>query len=106
MADEAINSVMDNLVRNAVVHGKTDRIDINIVLDDKTCTIEVSDFGVGIPDDYKSKIFEEGESFGETRGTGLGLYIVKKVIERYGGEIEVEDNKPKGTKFTITLLKS
>lgn len=106
LADEAINSVMDNLVRNAVVHGKTDRIDINIVLDDKTCTIEVSDFGVGIPDDYKSKIFEEGESFGETRGTGLGLYIVKKVIERYGGEIEVEDNKPKGTKFTITLLKS
>ncbi|MCC7573394.1 MAG: PAS domain S-box protein [Candidatus Methanofastidiosum sp.] len=106
LADEAINSVIDNLLRNAVVHGKTERIDINIVPDYKTCTIELSDFGIGIPEEYMSKIFEEGESFGETRGTGLGLYIVKKVIERYCGEIKVEDNKPKGTKFIITLLKA
>lgn len=87
LADEALSSVFDNLIRNAIVHGKTDRIDITIVPEDKTCTIEVADYGKGIPDEIKLKVFEEGESFGETKGSGLGLFIVKKVIERYYGDI-------------------
>lgn len=105
LADEALSSVFDNLVRNAIVHGKTDRIDFKIVPDEKICIIEVVDYGKGVPDDIKSKVFEEGESFGDTRGSGLGLYIVKKVIERYYGDIEIEDNKPHGAIFKIKLLR-
>ena len=105
LADEAINSVFDNLVRNAIVHGKTDRIDIKITPEEKTCLIEVADYGKGISENIKSKVFEEGESFGETRGSGLGLYIVKKVIERYHGDIEIGNNKPHGAIFKIKLLR-
>jgi len=101
LCDDAIDSVMDNIVRNAVVHGGTDRIDISIEEKDDDCWMRIADYGKGIPDDIKLRIFGEGESFGEKRGSGLGLYIVKKVIERYGGTIEVEDNKPNGAVFIV-----
>jgi PAS domain S-box-containing protein len=106
LCDNAIFSVIDNIVRNAIVHGKTYRIDIPIEEKNGNCDIKFIDYGKGIPDDIKSKILEEGESFGETRGSGLGLYIVKKVVERYGGEITVEDNKPNGAVFVLKFKKS
>jgi PAS domain S-box-containing protein len=102
LGDGAIYSVIDNIVRNAALHGKTDRIDISI---QDNCELRIADYGKGIPDDIKSKIFDEGESFGDTKGSGLGLYIVKKVIERYGGEITVEDNKPSGAVFVLKFRK-
>ena len=103
LCDGAIYSVIDNIVRNSVVHGKTDRIDITI---DDNCEMRIVDFGKGIPSDVKDKIFGEGESFGETRGSGLGLYIVKKVMERYGGEISFEGNKPNGAVFVLKFKKA
>jgi PAS domain S-box-containing protein len=105
LADEAINSVVDNLIRNAVVHGKTDKIDFKIDHDENYCTLKITDYGKGIPQEIKEDIFEEGASFGDNRGTGLGLFIVKKVIERYGGSIIVEDNKQTGSTFIIKLKK-
>ncbi len=48
-------------------------------------------------------VFERSFKLGKTAGTGLGLYIVKKTIERYGGEITLKDNYPKGTIFEIRL---
>ncbi|MEM2716548.1 MAG: ATP-binding protein, partial [Archaeoglobaceae archaeon] len=65
--------------------------------------IRIADFGKGIPDEVKPRIFEEGFTYGEKASTGLGLYIVKRLVERYSGEIKVEDNKPKGTVFVIRL---
>jgi len=106
LCDGAIYSAIDNIVRNAVVHGKTERIDISIHEKDAHCELRIADYGKGIPLDIKDKIFEEGESFGDTRGSGLGLYIVKKVIERYGGEISVEGNKPRGAVFVLKLKKA
>lgn len=106
LCDGAIYSAIDNIVRNAVVHGKTERIDISIHEKDAHCELRIADYGKGIPLDIKDKIFEEGESFGDTRGSGLGLYIVKKVMERYGGEISVEDNKPSGAVFVLKLKKA
>ncbi|MCD6298981.1 MAG: PAS domain S-box protein [Thermoplasmata archaeon] len=103
MADEAFHSVMDNIVRNAVVHGGTDKIDIIIESRGKECDIRIADHGKGIPDEIKEKIFNERFRHGETGGTGLGLYIVKKTIERYGGSIHVEDNEPRGAVFVIKL---
>jgi signal transduction histidine kinase len=70
------------------------------------CTIKISDNGIGIPDAIKDKLFEEGVSYGENKGMGLGLYIVKKTIERYGGEVSFENNVPKGTTFILKLKKS
>ncbi len=103
IADDALFSVFENIMRNSVVHGKTDRIKVDIKSKNKISTIKVTDFGKGIPGDIKDKIFEEGISYGENKGSGLGLFIVKKTIERYGGEIKVEDNKPSGAIFIIKL---
>jgi len=103
IADDALFSVFENIMRNSVVHGKTDRIKVDIKSKNKISTIKVTDFGKGIPEAIKDKIFEEGISYGDNKGSGLGLFIVKKTIERYGGEIKVVDNKPSGAIFIIKL---
>lgn len=99
--DEAIFSVLDNIIRNAVIHGKTKKIDIDILRTEKMCEVRIADYGIGIPDNIKDRIFEEGFSYGNHKSTGLGLYIVKKIMERYGGTIKVENNSPKGAIFTL-----
>jgi PAS domain S-box-containing protein len=105
MADEALTSVIDNIINNAITHGKTDKIDMKVTSEENICQIKIIDYGKGIPDEIKGQIFDEEFSYGETRGTGLGLYIAKKTIERYGGEIEVKDTKPHGATFVIKLKK-
>ncbi|MCF7859286.1 MAG: PAS domain-containing protein [Candidatus Cloacimonetes bacterium] len=104
-ADESLNSVIDNLISNAVVHSKTTRIDIKITTSGKTTEVRIIDYGKGISDDNKKKIFEEGYKFGVTGHSGLGLYIVNKAITNWGGKIYVEDNEPKGTVFVMFLSK-
>ncbi len=103
IADETINSIIDNLMRNAINHGKADHITVNIEPEDNFCKIRFGDNGVGIPDHLKDKIFVEG--FSGNHGTGLGLYIAKKTIERCGGTITVEDNQPSGSLFIMELRK-
>ena len=105
MADEAFRSVIDNIVRNAIVHGGTDKIDITMESREDECEIRIADYGKGIPDEIKKRIFDESFRHGKTGGTGLGLYIVKKTVERYGGSIHVEDNEPRGAVFVIKLKK-
>ncbi|MDD4498744.1 MAG: HAMP domain-containing sensor histidine kinase, partial [Methanosarcinaceae archaeon] len=103
LVDEAFPSVLDNIIRNAIIHGKSEQINILIAGEEKHCVIRIADYGTGIPDEIKTKVFEEGFKYGDTGNTGLGLYIVKKVIDRYGGSISVEDNQPQGTVFVIKL---
>ena len=103
LADEAIYAVFDNLIRNSVTHGKASRIDVKIQEDRNVCIITFSDDGVGIEDEIASKIFDEG--FSSSGGKGLGLYIVRKVIEKYGGEIVLDRARKKGTTFIIKLRK-
>ncbi len=103
LADDAISSVISNIIRNAVVHGGTDRVDVKLKKLNGMCEIRIADYGRGIPDEIKEDVFKEGFKYGKTGHTGLGLYIAKSVIERYGGEIWVEDNKPKGCVFVIRL---
>jgi signal transduction histidine kinase len=101
LADDAISSVFDNIISNAVIHGNSKRIDIKIRKIKDYCEIRFIDYGIGIPLEIKSKLFEEGFAYGKNKGTGLGLYIVKKTLERYGGSIEVQDNLPKGAVFIL-----
>lgn len=102
-ADEALESVFSNLIINAVVHGGAKEVKIEIKKSGKFLTIEVADDGSGIPKEAVDHIFEEGYSYGKSANTGLGLYIVKKTIERYGGSIAVGDSKPHGARFVITI---
>ena len=104
-ADEALYSVFDNLINNAIEHGISKKIDISISTNNQFCEIRFKDHGTGIPDEIKDKIFDEGFIYGNKGHTGIGLYIVKQTIEGYGGNITVENNKPKGAIFVISLRK-
>jgi PAS domain S-box-containing protein len=103
MADEALDSVIVNIITNAIIHGKTERIDVSIEEKGEWCEIRIADYGIGIPDEIKGGIFEEGFRYGKTGQSGLGLYIVKMVMERYEGSVHVEDNIPNGAVFVLRL---
>lgn len=103
MADEAIYSVIENLLSNAIKHGKTDKVDILLSEIEDECEIRIIDYGIGIPPEIREQIFNESFRYGEAGGTGLGLYIVKRLVDRYGGKIWVEDTKPHGATFVIRL---
>ncbi len=103
LANEALSSVLDNVISNAVEHGKAKRIEIVIASSGDDCEVRIADDGIGIPDENKKRIFDKGFTFGAQGHTGLGLYIVKTVVEGYGGQVRVENNVPKGTMFIITL---
>jgi PAS domain S-box-containing protein len=101
LVDESIMIVFDNIIRNAKVHGKADRIDVALKREGKYCEVSFADNGKGIPDEIKNKLFEEGFGYGLNKGSGLGLYIARKIIKKHGGDITVSDNKPKGTIITL-----
>ncbi|MCS7144261.1 MAG: HAMP domain-containing histidine kinase [Archaeoglobaceae archaeon] len=102
LADDVLYSVIDNIVNNAIKHGKTEKIDVYIEKVEDEIEVRIVDYGVGIPAEAKKKIFE-GYNLTLKEKTGIGLYIVKKVVERYGGRVWVEDTKPKGATFVIRL---
>jgi signal transduction histidine kinase len=103
LADKGLVSVIRNLVRNAEIHSQTDRISIVIEGKGKWCEIRVLDWGVGIEESIRSTVFEKGVKSPSSKGLGLGLYIVKKTAERYGGDVYVESNQPRGTAMVIRL---
>ena len=72
----------------------------------RTVRVELKDYGEGIPEDIKMKIFERlfrARSKKKAQGTGLGLYIVKKTLERYGGDVIIKDKVPKGSIFQLMI---
>jgi two-component system nitrogen regulation sensor histidine kinase NtrY len=97
--------VMINLLDNAIAAIEGDG-EIVIKLSHEPSlqmvTIEVADNGKGIPDDHKHRLFEPYFST-KKHGTGLGLAIVNTIITDHDGFIRVQDNRPRGTKFTIEL---
>jgi len=88
-ADFALSSVIDNLVRNAMRHGNAKSMTFSIVREGGLTQLTVADDGTGIPEEARSKLFQEGFSYGEKRGTGLGLFWIKKTMERYGGWVKL-----------------
>jgi len=106
---QALGSLVSNLVENAVKYSSNgEGIDIHLFRKDGQAVFTVSDHGIGIPDEEKSNIFKKfyrigNEDTRKAKGTGLGLFIVKEVVHGLKGEIKVEDNQPKGVKFTVSL---
>ena len=86
----------------------TGKISIENKIDDNKVIIEISDNGLGIPDELKERIFEPYFTTKEEgKGTGIGLYMVKEMVERMNGKIElVESEKENGAKFRLIFEKS
>ncbi len=112
-ANELLADVFSNIVENAIKHSRGPvTIDINtgeLVREGrKYCTVAISDNGPGIPDELKGRLFTRFQR-GTTRamGKGLGLYLVKTLVESYGGMVWAEDRVPgdpgKGSKFVVLL---
>ncbi|HEC77277.1 MAG TPA: PAS domain S-box protein [Thermoplasmatales archaeon] len=101
-ADAFLGEIFSNLIKNAIQHADCKNIKIYGKKEGRYYKINVEDDGRGIEEEHLEKIFEEGwkKSGG---GSGLGLYIVKKLMERYGGKIDVESELGKGTKFVLSF---
>lgn len=102
MANESLKSAIENILNNAVIHNPSRvNIEVNVFRDGKDCVVRISDNGVGIDDEIKKKLFNERIS--TRKGGGLGLLIVKKIIETFRGSIKVYDNVPRGAVFEIRI---
>ena len=102
---EQIRRVIINLVDNAVeATNRHGRIVVEAELDTSNSLVHVvvSDDGPGIPPSEREKLFLPYYST-KGRGSGLGLAIVRRIIAEHGGSIDVGDNVPRGTRFTIEL---
>lgn len=104
-----LTAVIQNLLENAVKYSSEgDPVDCSIFKNKGSVCLRIADQGVGIPNAEKTQVFEKfyrigNEDTRQTTGTGLGLYIVKQVVEAHQGRITVTDNQPKGTVFFIEI---
>ncbi len=101
----SINQILMNLITNSIdAMGETGKLGIRVLKVNENLSIEISDSGAGIPDNVKQKIFDPFFTTKEVgKGTGLGLHIVKKEVDRLKGRVEVESELNKGTKFKILI---
>ncbi len=103
-----IYQVFQNLIGNAVVNIEKPQGFVDIGFEDQAThwQFSVADNGVGIPSEYHEKIFEIFQSIGSRdRSTGIGLSIIKKIVDRYQGKIWLESEVGIGTTFYFTLKK-
>lgn len=105
----ALSSVVTNLVENAVKYsGPCAEVAVQLCQIDGKPHLMVSDKGPGIPDTEKMLIFDKfyrvgDENVRKSKGTGLGLFIVKEVLQNHDADISVKDNVPQGAIFEITF---
>jgi PAS domain S-box-containing protein len=104
-ANDLLGSVFRNVLKNAVQHNDEPVPEVSVAVTEAadTLTVRVADNGPGVPDDQKSEVFGKSEAGLESAGAGIGLYLVKTLVEGYGGDVRIEDNDPKGAVFVIEL---
>jgi signal transduction histidine kinase len=107
-----LQQALVNLIDNAIKHSPAgEAVTVGIELkasSPATLNLWVSDRGAGIPSGEHAKIFERfyrrgSELRRETQGVGIGLSIVKHIVEAHGGTISVQSEPGKGSRFTIEL---
>jgi signal transduction histidine kinase len=101
--------IFNNLISNAVKYNKQNgRVDVFIEKEDNSVIIKVKDTGIGLSENEIKNLFEEffrvkNEQTKHITGSGLGLPIVRKVLDIYNGDIQVESKVEIGSTFTVTL---
>jgi len=104
---EKIKQAISNLLSNAIKYSAdTKKIFLRLFKKPEHVCIEVEDCGIGIPEDKLARIFEEFYRIEQKEGisgTGLGLTVVKEIIEAHNGTISVTSEIGKGSRFTVTI---
>lgn len=101
-------SILTNLIENALKYGGNKPLTVSLSEEGGESILQISDQGPGIENSLKTRVFEkfyraENEETRSKKGTGLGLYIVKELVDLNNGSIHIEDNKPSGSKFIVRL---
>jgi signal transduction histidine kinase len=126
-ANDMLGSVFRNLLKNAIQHNDSDHPEVWVSAarrealpgdrpggtarlassdgGDPTGYVEVrvADNGPGIPPDRRDAVFGRGAQGIDSQGTGIGLYLVRTLVDSYGGEVWIEDNDPRGAVFVVVL---
>ncbi|WP_097027945.1 ATP-binding protein [Clostridium peptidivorans] len=104
---DRIQQIFYNLIGNAIKFTQEGKIVVSYDVKENYMEVSIEDSGIGIPEEKINTIFniyEQGEGVSERYGgTGLGLYITKKLVRLHGGDIRVDSSTQQGTKFTFTL---
>lgn len=99
----------NNLVENAIRYSPEGApVEVTLKAGQATAEVRVSDKGPGIPEEERKRVFERfyrigSENERRTKGTGLGLYLTRRIVGDHGGTIRVEDNEPVGSTFVIQM---
>jgi len=106
--ERRVKQVIMNLVSNAVKFTDRGEIEIKVRKEDKRVEVSVTDTGIGIKKEDMKKLFKQFsriyvEGRPVTEGTGLGLYLSKKIVDLLGGQIKAESEFGKGSMFTSTF---
>ena len=108
-ADAELREAIDNLISNAVKYTPDDgQITVSLTADPDLALFEVTDTGYGIPKNQQQDLFKPffRAKSRETRkitGTGLGLHLVRNIIERHNGEVHFESEEGQGSTFRVLL---
>jgi signal transduction histidine kinase len=101
-----IDQIITNLLSNALKYGLGNPVEVELVADANKARLSVRDHGIGIAPGEQSKIFEPFQRAVDRRsftGLGLGLWIVRRIVEAMGGTIRVESSLGAGATFTVEL---
>lgn len=107
--DRALTSLLFNLIENAEKYSPEGTlIQVSLTGSVTAAKLMVSDQGSGIPEKERERVFEKfyrvgNEDTRQTKGTGLGLFIVRHIVQQHKGQIRIRNNEPSGTIFEITL---
>jgi len=107
-ADEMLGSVFRNILKNAIQHNDRKKREVSVSVEEtgESITVRVADNGQGVPDDRKEEIFGKDEKGLDSVGSGIGLYLVHRLVNSYDGRVWVEDSTPTGACFCVELPKA
>src|SRR3989344_8774938 len=106
--DQKISQAMMNLINNALHYAKNGNVDVYLDSNDSDITFKVIDDGMGVPENQKSSLFTKFFRADNARkespnGTGIGLYLVKRVVEDHNGKVIFSSQVGKGSTFGFSL---